>query len=140
MDPPDSYELIGLVQTVLAYHYVVYSADWQLPDALPPLLAAPQDSVRHIRTHTCMHLYTNTRTYADGRTYVHLEIYTGIYSCTFTHTIKPKRIPIYCLAGTETAWPRMPLEPVDAGKPREGSNPPYVRFHPFPKFPRNFGI
>ena len=41
--PPDPYGLIGLVQTVLAYHYVVYSADWQLPDPLPPLSAAPQD-------------------------------------------------------------------------------------------------
>ena len=28
------------MQTVLVYHYdVVYSADWQLPDTLPPLLA-----------------------------------------------------------------------------------------------------
>ena len=33
------YGLIGLVQTVLAYHYVVYSADW-LPDALLPLSPA----------------------------------------------------------------------------------------------------
>ena len=34
MGPPDPYRLIGLAQTVLAYHYVVYSADWLLPDAL----------------------------------------------------------------------------------------------------------
>ena len=34
MDPPDPYGLIGLVQTVLAYHYAVYSADWQLPDTV----------------------------------------------------------------------------------------------------------
>ena len=34
MEPLDSYGLIGLIQTVLAYHYVVYSADWLLPDAL----------------------------------------------------------------------------------------------------------
>ena len=37
MGQPDHYGLIGLVQTVLAYYYVVYSADWRLPEALPPL-------------------------------------------------------------------------------------------------------
>ena len=36
MGPPDPYQLIGLVQTVLTYHYVVYSTDWLLSDALPP--------------------------------------------------------------------------------------------------------
>ena len=47
--PPDPYGLIGLVQTVLANHYAVYSADWQLPDALPPLSAAPQDLAAAVR-------------------------------------------------------------------------------------------
>ena len=36
IDPPDSYSLIGLVQTVLAYRYVFYSADWLLLGALLP--------------------------------------------------------------------------------------------------------
>ena len=49
MGPPDPYGLIGLVQTVLAYHYVVYSADWLLPDALPPLSPAPQDITSVVR-------------------------------------------------------------------------------------------
>ena len=49
MGPPDPYRLIGLVQTVLAYHYVVYSADWLLPDALPPLSPAPQDLAAVVR-------------------------------------------------------------------------------------------
>ena len=49
MGPPDPCGLIGLVQTVLAYHYVVYSADWLLPDALPPLSAAPQDLAAAVR-------------------------------------------------------------------------------------------
>ena len=42
----------------------------------------------------------NIRAYADGRTHVHLETYTGIYSCTFTYTITSKRTPVYYLAGT----------------------------------------
>ena len=33
----------------LAYHYVVYSADWLLPDALPPLSSAPQDLAAVVR-------------------------------------------------------------------------------------------
>ena len=49
MGPPDPYGLIGLVQTVLACHYVVYCADWHLPDALPPLSAAPQDLAAAVR-------------------------------------------------------------------------------------------
>ena len=49
MGRPDPYGLIGFVQTVLAYHYVVYSADWLLPDVLPPLSPAPQDLAAAVR-------------------------------------------------------------------------------------------
>ena len=43
MGLPDPYGLLGLVQTVLAFYYVVHSADWLLPDAFPPLCPVPQD-------------------------------------------------------------------------------------------------
>ena len=120
--------------------------------ALSPSLSLTYDhtntqSDTYVRTFiTCTH----TGAYADGRTHVHLEIYMGIYSWTFTPTITSKRTPVKTVsrAPAETAWPRMPLEPTDAGKPpgswenrcRKGSNPPFVRFHPFPKFPGKFGI
>ena len=49
MRPLDPYGLIGLVQTVLAYYYVVHSADLLLPDALLPLCPEPQDVVAVVR-------------------------------------------------------------------------------------------
>ena len=49
MGPPGPYGLIGLVQTVLAYYYVVHSANWLLPDAPLPLCLAPQDTAAVVR-------------------------------------------------------------------------------------------
>ena len=49
MGPPDLYGVVGLVQTVLAHYSVVYSADWLLPDTLPPLCSAPQDIAEVVR-------------------------------------------------------------------------------------------
>ena len=49
MGPPVPYGLLGLVQTVLAYYCVVYSADWLLPDTLPPLRPLPQDIAAVVR-------------------------------------------------------------------------------------------
>ena len=86
MGPPDPYGLIGLVQTVLAYHYVVYSADWQLPDALP-LSAAPQDLAAAVRPF-------ETATWAELPLAVQIESPRGAV-VLLRLTIRRRKLPHY---------------------------------------------
>ena len=62
------------------------------------------------RTYVRVLTYTHTRTHVHARTHVHTETYTGISSCTFTHTITSKRTPVYCLIHVTHTHPRANLD------------------------------